>query len=70
MITISITDSKMLSSVSYDEAEKILTVEFSNGGEYAYFDVPKEKFDEMLNEKSKGSYFLKNIKNNYKYEKK
>jgi hypothetical protein len=45
-----------------------LIVTFSNGGEYRYFDVPKDVFDAMLNAESEGKYFTTNVKNKYKYE--
>ena len=69
MITIETIRSSMLKSISYDEVEEVLTIIFANGGEYNYFDVPKEIFNELINAESEGKYFTAHIKNKYKYEK-
>lgn len=69
MIKIETIRSSMLKSVSYDETESSLIVEFHNGGEYKYKAVPKEIFDAMLNSDSEGKYFLANIKNKFECEK-
>lgn len=69
MIKVETTRSSMLNSVSYDETESSLIVEFNNGGEYKYKAVPKEVFDALLASESEGKYFLANIKNNFECEK-
>jgi len=46
-----------------------MRVVFSNGGQYDYYHIPKEVYDEFLKAKSQGVFFHKNIKNIYNYEK-
>lgn len=55
-------NSSMLSAVAYDEKEQILYAEFANTGKvYAYEEVEKEVFEELLAAQSVGSYFRDNI---------
>lgn len=50
-------DSSMLNAVAYDEDEKIMYAEFSNTGNvYAYYEVEKEVFEELLESDSIGGY--------------
>jgi hypothetical protein len=50
-------DSSMLNAVAYDEKEQILYAEFSNTGHvYAYYEVEKEIFEELLSGGSVGGY--------------
>lgn len=56
-------------SVGYDEARKTLEVRFHNGGLYAYYGVPKAKYQGLMAASSKGKYLNANIKNRYKYKK-
>lgn len=63
-------DSSMVSAVGYDESEKILYVEFVNTGHiYAYSDVPKKEFQDILKASSIGSYIRNNIFDFYDYSK-
>jgi len=62
-------NSTMLNSAEYDQTEKTLTVEFSNGDEYKYKDVPEEIFNEFQSAQSAGKFFLTKIKNKFEYEK-
>lgn len=61
--------SSMLQSYSYDDGSNVLTIVFSNGGAYNYFDVPFEAFNEMQHAESDGKYFLSSIKPRFKCEK-
>lgn len=61
--------SSNISHIGYDEATKVLKVRFKAGGEYHYFDVPKEQYDALMSAKSIGSYFAKNVKNLYVFAK-
>lgn len=55
--------SSLLASVGYDAANKVLEVQFKNGGKvYQYTGVEPEQAAEMLAAKSVGSHFLKQIK--------
>jgi len=58
-----------ISSIAYDDEQKILGVIFKNGNEYHYFDVPIDIYRELVNARSIGSYFNKNIRYSYKYAK-
>ena len=51
----------------YDEKAHILTVEFTNGGTYNYFDVPQRTYEMMNAAASKGQYHAQNIKGVYRY---
>ena len=42
----------------------VLRVEFANGSIYEYFDVPKLLWADFWGAKSKGKWFVANIKNN------
>ena len=54
----SFADSTMLSSCSYDDSEKELTVTFkSSGKQYTYVDVPDSTFVELTEAKSPGRFF-------------
>ena len=64
-------ESTMIKEAGYDEATQVLTVKFVNGDEiYEYKNVPKSVYDELMAAESKGSYFAKNIKGKYEFEKK
>jgi hypothetical protein len=74
--------SHVMISIGYDPAKKILQVEFPKRQKdnvrpvYNYLDVPQQKYDELMGvgkpegeKHSIGSYFLKFIKPNFKFEK-
>lgn len=46
-----------------------LTVQFNNGGVYAYLDVPEVVFAQMLVAKSVGQYFAREVKASYEWKK-
>ncbi|GAA5136140.1 KTSC domain-containing protein [Alloalcanivorax gelatiniphagus] len=48
--------SSNIASIGYDEGEKILEVEFLNGGVYQYFDVPQETYEGFINAESHGKF--------------
>lgn len=63
-------DSSMLNAVAYDEEEQILYAEFSNTGNiFAYYEVEKETFEELLGGGSIGSYMRSFVIGAYGYEK-
>lgn len=64
-----IVQSTNLDWVAYDEVKKILYVQFKNGGYYAYYDVPKEIFTDLLKASSKGRYLAMKIKWKFEYKK-
>ena len=59
--------SSNIDKVAYDEGS--LYVEYVSGGLYRYLDVPKEKYDALLESDSKGRFMNGIIKENQKYEK-
>jgi hypothetical protein len=58
-------ESSSLKSVGYDELTQTLTVEFHTGKKYSYGEVPVEVYNDLLEAKSAGSYFAKNIRGKY-----
>jgi hypothetical protein len=56
-------------NVVHDPLTNDLHVTFHNGKTYAYGDVPVEKYQQMMQSKSKGSYLDANIKNKHAYRK-
>ncbi len=52
-------------SVGYDARNRMLEVEFSNGGIYQYSGVSEEVHRRFMNVPSPGSYFHDNIEENY-----
>lgn len=59
--------SSNIRSVGYEADIEILEVEFTSGSIYQYFDVPEREYEELMNAASKGKYFNRNIKDNYRY---
>ena len=60
-------ESSNISRFAYDDASRVLKVEFTNGSVYDYFDVPDHVFSGMRNASSKGQYLAQQIKGNYRY---
>jgi hypothetical protein len=59
--------SSLIHAVQYDEEKKRLTVWFTTGKEYVYFQVPKDVYAEFISAESSGSYFHAHIKGKYDY---
>lgn len=59
--------SSNIRSVGYEADMEILEVEFTSGNVYQYFDVPESEYEGLMNAASKGKYFNRNIKDNYRY---
>ena len=60
-------ESSNIARFKYDEASRVLKIEFKNGGLYDYFDVPDNVFEGMRNAPSKGQYLAQLIKGKYRY---
>ena len=61
-------ESSNLSGCHFDEKTGTLTVEFKNGGRYAYGGVVKDVYEGLLNAESAGKYFHEKIRGgDYKY---
>lgn len=54
---------------SVDWKDRVLTVEFRQGGKYEYYDVPKSVYEGMINAQSAGKFFHIMIKDIYNYKK-
>ena len=50
-------ESTTLATVAYDEASKILQLEFCSRAVYMYFDVPPAVHQALLGAPAKGKYF-------------
>ena len=61
--------SKAIRSVRYDDAGRILEVEFESSSVYRYFDVPRDVYEWLLKVKSKGKFVNRLVKEKYRYEK-
>lgn len=59
--------SSNIQGIAYDVSTKTLFVQFKNGAEYAYYQVPEEEYEAMLSASSAGGYLNDNIKNSYSY---
>lgn len=59
--------SSVFSHVEYVPAEKSLLIDFHSGYTYEYLNVPNSIIEQLLNSESKGKYFNKTIRNNFKY---
>jgi hypothetical protein len=60
-------DSSTINRIEYRDGK--LTVSLNNGTKYRYSDVAECIANDFLNASSKGSYYAKNIKNEYEYVK-
>lgn len=61
--------STLIADYTYNSRTKTLNVEFANGCEYQFFDVPKEIHIEMTKCESLGKYFNESIKNKFEFKK-
>ncbi|MGA3211047.1 MAG: KTSC domain-containing protein [Terriglobales bacterium] len=53
--------------VGYDLGSCTLLVDFLNGSQYLYFEVPPDLADGLVNADSVGGYLAKHIKGKYEY---
>lgn len=60
-------DSSIVSTFSYDKNTQKLTVTLSTGKTFEYSYVPKQTYHNMVDAKSKGSFFANVIKNKYRH---
>jgi len=61
--------SSQISEIGYDVSNEILYVTFITGSKYMYKNVPIDVYDGMVASESAGSYFNRNIRNIYEYQK-
>ncbi len=57
--------SSELRTVGYDCDNKILEIEFNNGGVYRYFGLPLNEYSGLMTAPSKGRYFNQRIRKKY-----
>ena len=57
--------SSNLSAVGYDPEAQEMTIEFQSGARYVYSGVPAEVAEELRTSSSPGSYFYRNVRNQY-----
>jgi hypothetical protein len=60
-------ESTTLKTVAYDEAQKALRLEFRSRAIYLYFDVPAAVHQALLGAQSKGAYFNRFIRKDFRY---
>jgi len=61
--------SSNIASIGYDNATEVLEVEFLNGSIYEYRNVSSVVYEELMSAASHGSYFNREIRMSYPYEK-
>lgn len=61
--------SSNLESVGYDSSTQTMKIRFLNGSEYVFLNIPPLEFESLIQASSIGSYFNRNIRNSYPYEK-
>jgi len=62
-------DSSNVAEVGHDSDTDTLVVLFHNGGMYAYDDVPRTVYDQMLSAESVGKFFNAHVKGKYDFRK-
>lgn len=61
-------ESSNITKTDYNTESKKLVVDFKNGGQYEYDEVPHEVYTRFRMAESQGSFFSKNIAKSYKYK--
>ena len=61
-------DSKMFTSVAYDEEKQVLHLRFRSGEVYRYFELPAAEYQALLDAESRGRFFLAHIRDHFRYE--
>jgi hypothetical protein len=60
-------ESSNVARIGYDETGQVLSVEFTSGITYNYYDVSPAVFEQMRNANSKGQFIAQNLKGVYRY---
>ena len=55
-------DSACIKSATYDEGREVLTITFTSGKSYEYYDVPAAVYEGLVAAPSAGQYFNKVIR--------
>ena len=61
-------ESKLLAAAVYLAPRRLLYLRFHSGDVYRYFTFPAEQYQQFLDAKSHGRYFLAHIRNQFPYE--
>jgi hypothetical protein len=61
-------DSESIATIAYDETSAVLEIEFADGSNYRYFDVPADVHRQFKAADSKGRFFHRMIRRKYFYE--
>jgi hypothetical protein len=59
--------STAITSMGYDERNRILEIEYKNGTVYRYKEVPRQVWDELRRSDSVGAYVNANIRDKYDF---
>lgn len=62
--------SSNIASIGYDKEAQILEIEFHHGAIYQYADVPEKVYEELMSSPSQAAYFMNELKDKFKYQKK
>jgi hypothetical protein len=60
--------STAIDTIGYATTQHILYVRFTSGYEYHYFEVPRTVFENFLRAPSKGRFFNRHVKGQYRYQ--
>lgn len=58
-------ESTTLHTIAYDVDRQILQLEFRDRTIYHYYDVPAEEYQNLVDARSKGGHFNRNIRGHY-----
>ena len=61
-------ESSVFQAAAYAERQVLLYLLFRSGEVYRYFDFPRGQYQEFLAADSKGRYFGRNIRGQFRYE--
>lgn len=58
-------NSSNISSAEYDDETGVMTITFASGSTYSYSGVPKSTYEALCSSPSPGSFFARQIRNQY-----
>jgi hypothetical protein len=61
-------ESKLLAAAAFNAEKHTLYLRFRSGEVYRYFEFPDQQYQDFLDAKSRGRYFLSHIRNQFRYE--
>ncbi len=69
MVEMQFVESSNIEQVGYDADSMELHIQFKNSGLYVYLEVPLAIYESLMNADSKGSFFNREIKKVFRFEK-